>query len=206
MPNTRVALKCWSTDDDAKMSTLAVSGGSENLDFLARHKWISGAGAVLAGFGRPTADLYHHDLVIPPGVPTSISFIPNTTQFALMAAGKLTFKLEPVAQRFSVRSEKLSPAVVEAQKEACTRCGGYRMPITMVVANMHYVAGAAKEITWLVPGDQAPSHTVLARASTTAVRGAFAENPFYFKPNGITDFRIIAGSAENSRKALKMML
>ena len=202
--NTRGALEGWSKDDAAKMNGILFTGGTENSGFIARQKWIAGEGTVLTLVGRPHADLFHQDLDIPPGVSISIKFIPNTTQFALQAAANATFKLEPVEQRFYVRSKKLSPEVVETHKEMCSKFGGYRIPITKVVMNMHDVSGAAKEIPSLVPGDQIPSRIVIALASTTAINGAFAENPFFFKPNGITDLQIVAGGAQHPREALKM--
>jgi hypothetical protein len=38
----------------------------------------------------------------------------------------------------------------------------------------------------------------------TAINGAFAESPFYFKPNGITDLQFVAGGELYLREALKM--
>ena len=202
--NTRGALEGWSKDDAAKMSGILFTGGTENAGFIARNKWISGADTVLTLVGRPHADIFHQDLDIPAGVSISLKFIPNTTAFALQSAANATYKLEPVEQRLYVRSKRLAPEVVEVHKLMCARYGGYRIPITRVVMNMHDVAGAGKEIGSLVPGDNVPSRIVLGLASTTAINGALAENPFNFKPNGLTNLQVVAGGESYPREALQM--
>lgn len=201
--NTRGALEGWCKDDAGKMDGITFTGGAENAAFIARNKWIS-AGAVLTLVGRPHADIFHQDLDIPPGVAISLKFSPNETKFVLQAAANATFKIEPVEQRFYVRSKRLSAQAIAAHKEMCEQFGGYRIPITKVVMNMHDLAGAAKEISSLVPGDSVPTRVVLGFVSTTAINGAFAENPFNFKPLGLTDLQVHAGGESFPREALKM--
>lgn len=202
--NTRGALEGWSKDDAAVMDGIAFSSAGVNAGFVARNKWISGANTVLTLVGRPHADIFHQDLDIPAGVSISLKFIPNDVKFALQAANGATFKLEPVEQRFYVRSKKLSPEAVAAHKEMCAHFGGYRLPITKVIMNMHDVSGAAKEIGSLVPGDNVPSRIVLGLTSTTAINGALAENPLNFKPHGLTNLQVVAGGESYPREALQM--
>jgi hypothetical protein len=171
---------------------------------LTRHKWICGADMVLTLFGRPHGDLFHQDLDIPDNVDISLKFIPNDVKFVLNCATGSTFKLEPVEQRFYARSKRLAPEIVEVHKQLAVKYGGYRIPIIKVVMNLHDVSSAAKEVGSLVPGDCIPSRVVLAMATATAINGAFAENPFYFKPNGLTDLQIVGGGDMYPHEALKM--
>ena len=201
--NTRGVVEGWSKDDATKMDALTLTGGTENPGFVARHNSIAG-GAVLTLIGRPHADIFHRDLDIPPGVTISLKFNPNDTKFVLHAASGSTYKLEPVEQRFYVRTKKLSQDAIDAHKEMCAASGGYRLPITKVVMNMHDLSGAGKEVGSLVPGDSIPSRIVLALAKTSAINGALAENPFNFKPHGLTNLQIHAGSVAHPREELKM--
>jgi hypothetical protein len=202
--DTRGICEGWTKDDAAKMNTVTVSGGAENSGHLARHKWICGSGAVLTLIGRPHADLFHQDLDIPDNVDISLKFNPNDIKFVLNCATGSEFKLEPVEQRFYVRSKRLAPEIVEVHKALAVRYGGYRIPITKVVMNLHDVSSAAKEVGSLVPGDCIPSRVVLAMTTATAINGAFAENPFYFAPNGLTDLQIVGGGEMYPHEALKM--
>jgi hypothetical protein len=190
-------------EDEVKTMNAIVFSGAPNSGFVERNKWISGEGMVLTLVGRPHADVFHQELLIPDNVTISLKFSPSSTKFAFMAADNNTFKFEPVDQRLYVRSKRIAHDVVMSHREM-SKLEGYQIPYTRVVMNMHAVSGSSKEIGSIVPGDNAPSRVILGLVSTDALSGKYTENPFNFGNNGLTSLQVSVGGDAFPREELQM--
>ena len=206
--DTRGATMGWHKDDSSAMEVIALTDTSEvkaNKGFVARHGNIKG-GKILHLSARPHADIFHQPYLIPDNVDIRVTFNPNDSKFALLAAKNATFKVELLNASLAVATKRGADEVVGAHKQASESSDsvGHIIDMTKVLMNMHDISGSVVEIGSLVPGNVIPKRIALALVETAAIGGSYEKNPFKFGNAKMTSLKVVAGGDSYPRDALQM--
>ena len=127
---SRLQTEGWFKDDSAHIDEDAPDA---NKGLVSRRKYCVDSSEFIL-IGRPHADMFHIDKLIPPGIDMSIKFLPNDDKFILMTTEGANFGPKVVIKEMSliIHTKQLSNST-EIAHRALVHEKNMRLPYTRVL-------------------------------------------------------------------------
>jgi hypothetical protein len=176
---SRLQTEGWFKDDSAHIDEDAPDA---NKGLVSRRKYCVNSSEFIL-IGRPHADMFHIDKLIPPGIDLSIKFLPNDDKFILMTTEGANFGPKVVIKEMSliIHTKQLSNSA-EIAHRALVHEKNMRLPYTRVL--MKHIAIPSGSSTICLDNiftGPLPDLVLMGFVSDAAFAGSYTDNPFNFQ-------------------------
>lgn len=181
---TRAKLAGWDLDMNADAMDRTIIAAANNVDpnpqTLTRRKLIEGS-RLCTLIGRIHCDISHQDLDIPPECKIHIKLVRAPNEFVLMAAENSNYKVAIHSARLLVRSKKVTPELLMAQREMLS-VSPFKIPFAQVgLRKLQIPRGQTSHSFQNVTPGKLPRRVVVALIQQDRINGKFNLNPFKFE-------------------------
>ena len=175
----RLKSEGWHKDKHDKMDE---AEPKDNTGLVERRKYFAESPDIVL-IGRPHADVFHIDKLIPPGIDMSVKFMPNDDKFCIMSSDgdNLGPKVVIDDMNLIICTKQLLDAAELAHQTLVGNIN-MRLPYTRVL--MKHVAIPANSSTMCLDNiftGVLPDLVVMGFVTDTAFAGSYTENPYNFK-------------------------
>jgi hypothetical protein len=170
----------WCKDTVGQYNIVDCAATGANAGLLTRAAWFAGRRRVTL-IGRLHVDIFNQEKCIPPLIDVNIRLYQTSEAFRLMTGtANPDHKVRIMDCVLQVRTKEVSPSLMMAH-EKMVQLENFRIPIKRVHAK-HFALPTQSQLHTIdnVLMGEIPELVIIGFVPSTAMAGAYAENPFYF--------------------------